>query len=251
MTRKDTILISVVVNAGLLAILFITAVIYDTDQKVDQSEFVTPLADQKNIPSPAEPPSNLIAAYSTGDEVDNVLKYYTSPPTSSPLVVDTPSDVYVPEPLAIQSNAAEDEDFTQEAQTANQERFVEVTVKKGDMLEKIARANGTTVGAIKRANQLQNERLSIGQVLKIPLKKEAQPPIIAATAKKLQVVEKKESKEKETKDNEPVYYVVKNGDNPWKIAKQFNVKSEDIVRLNNLDEDKARNLKAGDRIRVK
>lgn len=245
MTRKDTILISVVVNAGLLAILFITAVIYDTDQRVDQSEFVTPVAENKNAPSPVDPPNNLIAAYSTGDEVDNVLKYY-NPPTSSPLMVDTPADVYVPEPLAVQSNAAEDEDLTQETSSSSQERFVEITVKKGDMLEKIARANGTTVGAIKRANQLQNERLSIGQVLKIPLKKETQLPIIATPAKKLPVIEKKESK-----DNEPVYYVIKNGDNPWKVAKQFNVKFEDIVRLNNLDEDKARNLKAGDRIRVK
>ncbi len=245
MTRKDTILISVVVNAGLLAILFITAVIYDTDQRVDQSEFVTPVAENKNAPSPVDPPNNLIAAYSTGDEVDNVLKYY-HPPSSSPLMVDTPADVYVPEPLAVQSNAAEDEDLVQDAASSSQEQFVEVTVKKGDMLEKIARANGTTVGAIKRANQLQNERLSIGQVLKIPLKKEPQLPIIATAAKKLPAAEKKESK-----DAEPVYYVIKNGDNPWKIAKQFNVKFEDIVRLNNLDEDKARNLKAGDRIRVK
>jgi peptidoglycan endopeptidase LytF len=48
-----------------------------------------------------------------------------------------------------------------------------------------------------------------------------------------------------------VYYVVKSGDSPWKIAKQFNVKPEDILQLNHLDEEKARNLKIGDRIRIK
>lgn len=48
-----------------------------------------------------------------------------------------------------------------------------------------------------------------------------------------------------------MYYIVKGGDNPWKIAKQFQVNFDDILRLNNLDEEKARNMKIGDRIRVK
>ena len=42
MTRKDTILIAVVINAGLLAILFMTAVIYDTDKASIRSSFETP-----------------------------------------------------------------------------------------------------------------------------------------------------------------------------------------------------------------
>ena len=46
-------------------------------------------------------------------------------------------------------------------------------------------------------------------------------------------------------------YTIKNGDSPWKIAKQFNMNYEDIVRLNGLDEDKARNLQPGEKIRVK
>ena len=51
--------------------------------------------------------------------------------------------------------------------------------------------------------------------------------------------------------DEPVYYVIKSGDNPWKIARQFGVKYDEILRLNQLDEEKARNLKIGDRVRVK
>ena len=41
------------------------------------------------------------------------------------------------------------------------------TVRKGDNLGKIARAHGTTVAAIKRANGLKSDNLSIGQRLKL------------------------------------------------------------------------------------
>ena len=44
---------------------------------------------------------------------------------------------------------------------------------------------------------------------------------------------------------------MKKGDNPWKIAKQFNVRFEDLLKMNNLDEERARNMKIGDKIRVK
>lgn len=40
-------------------------------------------------------------------------------------------------------------------------------VKKGDSLEKIARANGTTVAAIKKANGMKSDRISAGQKLKL------------------------------------------------------------------------------------
>ncbi len=253
MTRKDTILIAVVINAGLLAILFTTAVIYDTD-KVEQTEFVTPAPEHKTIST--EPSPTLIAvASSTGDEVDNVLKYYSQPSSSrSSMTMDHSFENEAPEPIAVQPNEEEDGEFGQEHDLSDQDRFVEVRVKKGDVLEKIARANKTTVGAIKRANNLQNERLSIGQVLKIPLKQEAltTAPQATYTKKPEQKPEAKPEQKKQTESSsEAVYYVIKSGDNPWKVAKQFNVKYEDILRLNQLDEEKARNLKIGDRIRVK
>lgn len=257
MTRKDTILIAVVINAGLLAILFTTAVIYDTDKGLEQAEFVAPAMENKTIR--AEPSPTLIAAAtSTGDEVDNVLKYY-SQPTSRPIAMDIQSEVYVPEPIAIQSNAADDDELENGSDSSGQERFVEVKIKKGDMLEKIARANKTTVGAIKNANHLQNERLSVGQILKIPVKHSSntianafsiQKPELKQESKP-EIVRSKAEQKKEKEGQEVEYYVIKSGDNPWKVAKQFNVKFEDIVRLNHLDEEKARNLKIGDRIRVK
>lgn len=110
MTRKDTILIAVVINAGLLAILFTTAVIYDTDKAIVPMELAAPLADNK--PAPSEPfPQNLIAtAPATGDEVDNVLKYYATP-SAQPIIVDTQPETYTPEPIGIQANAPDEEEL--------------------------------------------------------------------------------------------------------------------------------------------
>lgn len=253
MSRKDTILIAVIVNAGLLAILFATAVIYDSDYKVLEQTVIQPnLVEGKPVPVPQEVQPNLIAAGSSIDEVDNVLKSYEYSANNSYTITEPSHDVFINEPVLPVQPALEDQEKFTAAPSApeprpssnSQESYVEVTVKKGDVLEKIARANGTTVSAIKKANQLQNERLQIGQVLKVPIKKEPAPALAA-------VLSPKKSAEVQETAGEAVYYVIKTGDNPWKIARQFNVKFEDILRLNHLDEEKARNLKAGDRIRVK
>ena len=47
------------------------------------------------------------------------------------------------------------------------------------------------------------------------------------------------------------YYVVKAGDNPWKIAKKFHLSFEKLLQLNHLDEAKARNLKVGQKLRIR
>jgi LysM repeat protein len=47
------------------------------------------------------------------------------------------------------------------------------------------------------------------------------------------------------------FYIVQSGDSPWKIAKKCNIKVEDLLRLNNLDEEKARNLKIGQKLRIR
>jgi peptidoglycan DL-endopeptidase LytF len=233
MTRKDTILIAVLINAGLLAILFATAIIYDTEKVLDPLEEAASTLVESNPPIEAQPV--LIASNNIGDEVDRVLTSYATT-SQTPIVIDTDPEVSE----AISTNYEEKGKADSQPVLSSQESYVEITVKKGDVLEKIAKANGTTVGAIKRANNLQSERLNVGQVLRIPVKKEqAVYPLVKTPEKK------------ENEIANAQYYIVKSGDNPWKIAKQFNIKFEDILRLNNLDEEKARNLKVGDKIRVK
>ena len=82
---------------------------------------------------------------------------------------------------------------------APQEQLVEVKVKKGDVLEKIARQNRTTVSEIMKVNHLANTNLKIGQVLRMPNKTGA-----SATST----------------DGEAKYYTVKNGDDPLTIAEK-------------------------------
>ena len=49
---------------------------------------------------------------------------------------------------------------------------------------------------------------------------------------------------------EKQYYTLKSGDSPWKIAKQFEIDVSTLMELNELDEETARKLKIGDRVRV-
>ncbi len=115
--------------------------------------------------------------------------------------------------------------------------YINVTVKKGDVLEKIAKNNHSSVSAIMKANNLSSTQLKIGQVLKIP----TNAPL-ASSSTPAKVVENKGAEE---------FYVVKEGDSPWVIASKNHVKLEELLQLNQLDEQKARRLRPGDRIRIR
>jgi len=51
------------------------------------------------------------------------------------------------------------------------------TVKSGDTLTKIATDHGTTVKALRAANNLTTDRITVGQKLKIPVKESAPAPV--------------------------------------------------------------------------
>lgn len=82
------------------------------------------------------------------------------------------------------------------------------TVVKGDTLYSIAQKNNTTVNEIKKLNNLSNNTLSIGQKLII-----------------------KESPNNTT--DKINYYTVKKGDTLYSIANNYNVKVDDIKKINN------------------
>lgn len=241
MSRRDTIIIAMLVNGCLLALLFILAVNSDGDHILDHPEIAKVIVESRPNPPQVKPQtSNPIVLLDTNahDEVDNFLKDLASENVVETLVVD--DDGYIElkkEP--VRSIAVKNPEKKSPANT-EELNYVEITVKRGDALEKIARGNGTTVEAIKKANQLTSAKLSIGQVLRIPLgeKVEVDSPKTALAPAKETI-------------SDIQYYVIKSGDNPWNLAKQFNVKFEDLLKMNNLDEERARNLKIGDKIRVK
>lgn len=262
MSRRDTIIIAVLLNAGLLAILFLMAVNMDDEKLVQASDFPQTLVDVTEQPSPVISSPEIAAATpefntaQSGDEIDNALKQFADNPQL--ILVDDEGEPIDKEPLALPPAVSTTPPHNPEPPPSTQppqsQHLVEVTVKKGDALEKIARANNATVEAIKKANDLTSSKLKIGQVLKIPVGSKiskttaaAQPPkkpteAKPAANKNKQVIASNANQE---------FYTVKSGDNPWKIAKQFHVKFDELLKLNNLDEEKARNLKIGDKLRVK
>jgi membrane-bound lytic murein transglycosylase D len=91
-------------------------------------------------------------------------------------------------------------------------------VRRGDSLWNIAKRYGTTVAEIQRLNRIGSTTLSIGQVLKI-----SSPSTPA--------------KSPETPSTQTLRYRVRSGDNPFTIAKRYNMSVERLLSLNNLDPD--------------
>jgi peptidoglycan endopeptidase LytF len=239
MKRRDTIIIAVLVNAGLLLVLFATAM---RSNKKDETKELSKMSIVKEepmqVPSLQDNHAEQLAALNTvdplalalnegegalglGDEMDIPLAPQETVP-AAPVPTATPTPSPTSEPVATPSSKSESTNVT-------------VKVKKGDALEKIARAHHTTVKAIMAANNLSNANLKIGQVLKIPSSDGT--------------VAKKEGAKSTSTANE--YYTVKEGDNPWLIASRNHVKLDDILKLNGMDEAKAKRLKPGDRLRIR
>lgn len=78
------------------------------------------------------------------------------------------------------------------------------TVQKGDTLYGISKQFGISVDAIKNANNLTSNSISVGQVLKIPTTQQT------------------------------TTYTVKSGDSLYKIASLYNTTVDELMKLNNL-----------------
>jgi LysM repeat protein len=256
MTRKDTIIVAVLINAGLLIVLFATAL--KSDSRKEEFAANPPPVVQT---APDFSFKKEIASV-VGDEVDVALNQFAqnSIPSSAPVMqtpsLPSPADTAAWAPasfaddlkaIALPETAVATPIENQNAQTllapiAPQNKpspeFTEIKVKKGDVLEKIARHHHTTVAEIMKANKLTSSNLRIGQVLKIPNKsiKKAEASTIAFSP--------------QSSATQAKYYIVKKGDSPWTIAVRNHLKVEDLLKLNNISEEQARRLKPGDKLRI-
>ena len=226
MNRKNTILLAVLINAGLLLVLFVTAL--SSKDEVQVAEVNPKAVPQESAPAPLF----------GGEELDLALKPHAAPAETPAVQTESqPAPVMhalppmavepTPTPLVIQAPALN---------PAPTSSVREVVVKKGDSLEKIAKVNHTSVEELIKFNHLSSSFLRVGQLIKIPQAGAAKPaskPIAAA----------------ETKGAD--YYVVKVGDTPWTIAMKHHLKVDELLKLNNLNEEKAKRLKAGDRLRIR
>ena len=97
------------------------------------------------------------------------------------------------------------QDYTPPASSMNYKLY---TVKKGDSLYSIARANNTTASILTSINNLTSNNLSIGQQLKIPISSNT--------------------------PSSTTVYTVKSGDSLYSISKKFNTTVDSIKKKNNL-----------------
>lgn len=230
MSRKDTIFIAVFVNAALLIVLFLTGI--NRNEKITSSSSVT-VEEIKPLSLLTPPKQEMKMAQ--GDEIDQVLKEFSKKNLADASSLQQPTEKeQVKIDFAKELKAMAAAANVQQEQVKVNSGFIEVKVKKGDALEKIARAHHSSVDEIMKCNHLQRTVLSIGQVLKIPQKQNktnTQP-------------------EKQT-SSDRLYYTVKNGDNPWTIAVKNQIKVEDLLKLNDLNDEKSRRLKPGDQLRIR
>lgn len=237
MSRKETIMIAVLVNAALLTVLFVTAIRSDpsTTESSSKLDKKTEQLAERSHKQKSNLDDDFLNEYIVSiPKESSVEQYYTFDEGELALVPmplpnpATDSASQSPPNLATKPS----EPVTGHEMKKEEERLVNVTVKKGDVLEKIARANQTTVAAIMKANHLTSSQLKIGQVLKIPLPKEGVMQGAAVT-------------------HEGEYYIVREGDNPWLIASRNKINLEELLRLNDLDEIKAKRLRPGDRLKIR
>lgn len=114
------------------------------------------------------------------------------------------------------------------------------TVKKGDTLSKIARAQGTTVTALKKANRLSSDVIRVGQKLKIPAPQQSgqRPAAESADAGDGSTVISPSG----------VTHIVQPGETPAIIAKQYGVTTKALLAANgNID---PRKLKVGQKLAI-
>ena len=232
MDRRKTILTATLINAALLCLLFVIFMQGGEEHsgQVTLEESQLPLFNREVPLSLANEPPLVMNSESPVVVPDEQLLGAVEPNRpSSQVVHQLPPQM----PIAAESSAAP----VASAASSPMPAFVEIKVQKGDSLDKLARTHHTTMEEILRLNQLSGNILRVGQVLKIPASQSA--PIAKA---------KPETK---GSDLSPEYYTVKVGDNPWGIAMKHHMKVEELLKLNNLNEERARRLRPGDRLRIK
>lgn len=269
MNRRDIIILATVVNAVLLLVLFTTAQrpnkSYDLPvaslpvkmMDINRNQPVTQKAsdssnkgDSKKVVS--QPEAHYEKEVTEATVVQKAVNKTDPNQTSS--IIDHPKNekhifvatkekestagtasspkVVVTDALTIQSESLKTQQVPQEANQLDKQ-YTTVVVKKGDFLERIAKANHTTVAVLMQINDLSSTQLKIGQVIKVP------------------VSDKIETNPQVQVSNPNDYYIVKEGDSPWGIALRNGIRLNELLQMNDLDEQKARKLRPGDRLRIR
>ena len=116
--------------------------------------------------------------------------------------------------------------------------YTNYTVKRGDTLYSIARANNIDVATIIKDNALTSNNLSLGQILRLRI------PTSSVMEEEVCIGPDYEIPKESIAT---INYTVKRGDNLYNIAKLYNTSVENIKKLNNLTSN---NLSIGQVLKI-
>jgi peptidoglycan DL-endopeptidase LytF len=208
MNKRDIIIISVLINAALLSVLFFTA--------TGEEQAPIPIAKEEHFPTPP----SIVVPNNIENEPVAAPKKEESVAYSLPPVIESKEEKKETRPTPKPSVPI---------QLPQQKMHTkEIKVQSGDSLDKIAKRYHSSVKELMAINHLSSTFLHAGQLLKVPAHQKQSPKV-----------------------DKPNFYTVKAGDNPWTIAMKHHIKVEELLRLNHLDEKKARKLKPGDQLRIR
>lgn len=171
------------------------------------SDFITPgqlLIIPKSLPSePNLPKDTTIYTVKKGDTLWIIAKRYNTDVNTIKRLNNLSSDTIMPDQVL---KVPLHSDNSTNVGTTN------YTVQNGDSLWLIANRYNTTIYSIMSLNNLQNDLIRVGQILKIPVSQAGS-------------------------STNTITYVIKNGDTLWSIAKKYNTTVEALKKLNNLTSD--------------
>ena len=241
MSRRDTIIISVLVNAALLVVLFTFAVTgrekATEDTKIVSSKPIAEISiDAKEM---------LFSDANTNQESSNIELASESKEFVALASEQKPIERFaeIPEPNVSYKLPQIAKNLDKKIPNPIDVNAFEITIKSGDNLEKLAHMYNTRVSEISKINNLSNSFLRIGQKILIP-KTSFQNSLKPDVANQIKPEEKKQIVAAE-------YYTIKVGDNPYTIAIKHSIKPHELLKLNNLDERRAKRLKPGDKLRIR
>ena len=125
---------------------------------------------------------------------------------------DNPLRLVLPESYAAHKSAKDASELLHNVATVDRVTWRDILVARGDTLSEIAAAYDTTSQSLIALNGLPNDRLQIGQSLRVPGPSRLTRPVAKGTHP----------------------YTVRPGDSLWKIAKQGGFEIGTLVKLNNI-----------------
>lgn len=222
MSKKETVVVCFLMNAVLMVILFIGAIKHPEEKRVkDETHIILEETNDDNKQSSLDSIDRLLDEY--------VMKKESEKNQELEVAVEAKTEVE-PKKQEMQECQAKTEELKEpepKQQIIMSEKMYEIKVVSGDSLDKLAKRHNTSVQEIMKLNNLNSSTLQIGQILYV---------------KQLSKMKKDQEQKR--------YYVVKSGDSPWTIAAKNNLKLNELLKLNQLNESSAKKLKPGDRLRI-